>query len=78
MKELITGLNSQATKLIAHNMNGNKTSMKISLEGTTKKKSTKMYDAFPSQNKYLDFSIDLSDVSNPQIITFFLILLIRT
>ena len=38
----------------------------LSLDGTAKKKSTKVYDKFPSQNKYLDFSIDLLDVSNPQ------------
>ena len=38
----------------------------ISLDGTTKKKSTEVYDEFPSQNQYLDFSIDLFDVSNPQ------------
>lgn len=38
----------------------------ISLDGTAKKKSTTVYDKFPNRDPYLDFSIDLSDVSNPQ------------
>ena len=38
----------------------------ISLDGTSKKKDTKIYHEFPDGKEYLDFSIDLNNVSNPQ------------
>ena len=38
----------------------------ISLDGRTKLKSSVVYNEFPSQKEFLDFSIDLSSVSNPK------------